>query len=117
MLGEHLRQQALKILCLPPQTRIDEDEALHDLGLDSLMAVELRNALVATLDRPLSPTLVLDYPTLRTLTDFMLGEMFPELVPSGAEGKLPDDIYAISDEEAETLLLEELEGREHGAKR
>ncbi len=117
MLGQHLRQQALKILSLPSQTRVDEDEALHDLGLDSLMAVELRNSLVATLERPLSPTLVLDYPTLRTLTDFLLGEMFPEPVPSGAEGKLPDDIYAISDEEAETLLLEELEGREHGAKR
>jgi acyl carrier protein len=117
MLAEHLRRQALKILSLPEQTRIDEDEALHDLGLDSLMAVELRNALVATLEKPLSPTLVLDYPTLRTLTDFLLDEMFAEPAGSRAEEKLPDDIEAISDEEAEALLLEELERREHSAKR
>jgi NADPH:quinone reductase-like Zn-dependent oxidoreductase/acyl carrier protein len=117
MLSEHLRQQALKILSLPPQTRIDEDEALHDLGLDSLMAVELRNALVATLERPLSPTLVLDYPTLHTLIDFLLGEMFTGPAWSGAEDDRPGDIHTISDEEAEALLLEELEGRGHGAKR
>jgi NAD(P)-dependent dehydrogenase (short-subunit alcohol dehydrogenase family)/acyl carrier protein len=115
MLGEHLRQQALKILSLSSQTRIDEDEALHDLGLDSLMAVELRNALVATLERPLSPTVVLDYPTLRTLTDFLLGEMFAEPARSSADEKLPDDIYAISDQEAEALLLQELGRRERGA--
>jgi len=117
MLGEHLRQQALKILSLPSQTRIDEDEALHDLGLDSLMAVELRNALVATLERPLSPTVVLDYPTLRTLTGFLLGTLFAGPAWSDADDKIPDDMYAISDEEAEALLLQELGRREHGAKR
>jgi acyl carrier protein len=117
MLAEHLRQQALKILSLPAHTRIDEDEALHDLGLDSLMAVELRNALAESLKRPLSPTLVLDYPTLRTLTSFLLGEMFAASATSGADEKLPDNIDALSDEEAEALLLEELERREHGARR
>jgi acyl transferase domain-containing protein/NADPH:quinone reductase-like Zn-dependent oxidoreductase/acyl carrier protein len=117
LLAEHLRQQALKILARPSQTSIDEDEALHDLGLDSLMAVELRNALVATLERPLSPTLVLDYPTLRTLTGFLLDEIFARSEEPGPDENLPEDIYALSDEEAEALLLEELEGRGHGAKR
>jgi acyl carrier protein len=116
-LEEHLRQQALKILSLPPHTRINENEAFHDLGLDSLMAVELRNALAATLERPLSPTLVLDYPTLRTLTDFLLQEMFPAPAPPSVGGILPDSVANISDEEAEALLLEELERGELGAKR
>ncbi len=114
-LAEYLRQQTLQILALPPHTPIDEDEALHDLGLDSLMAVELRNALVAALERQLPPTLVLDYPTLRTLTDFLLADMFA--AQSGAAEKLPVDMHAISEAEAEALLLEELGGREHGAKR
>jgi acyl transferase domain-containing protein len=117
LLAEQLRQQALQILSLPPHTRIDEDEALHDLGLDSLMAVELRNALMATLDRQLSPTMVLDYPTLRTMTDFLLVEMFEVQEPSPAEARERDDLTALSEDEAEALLLEELGRREHGARR
>jgi hypothetical protein len=99
------------------QTRFDENEALHDLGLDSLMAVELRNTLMSSLDMRLSPTLVLDYPTLRNLTDFLLGEIseFDRVPP--AEASLRDNIGTISEEEAEALLLEELGRREHGAGR
>jgi acyl transferase domain-containing protein/NADPH:quinone reductase-like Zn-dependent oxidoreductase/short-subunit dehydrogenase/acyl carrier protein len=114
LLTDYLRQQTLQILSLPPQTRVDEDEALHDMGLDSLMAVELRNSLVAAFEKQLPPTLVLDYPTLRTLTGFLLAEMF---AGQAAQEKQPTNLHAISDDEAEALLLEELEGREHGAKR
>jgi acyl carrier protein len=124
MLQEHLRGQTVHILSLPVQTRIDEDEALHDLGLDSLMAVELRNSLAASLDTQLPPTMVLDYPTLRTLTDFLLAEMFDgnaslsteKRVPS-TEKRVPSEIEAISEDEAEARLLEELERREYGARR
>jgi NADPH:quinone reductase-like Zn-dependent oxidoreductase/acyl carrier protein len=117
MLMEHLRQQTLRILSLPTQTRIDENEALHDLGLDSLMAVELRNALMSSLERQLSPTLVLDYPTLRTLTDFLLAEVsaVEEAPPEGQS--LSESIGMLSEEEAEALLLEELGRRDLGARR
>jgi NADPH:quinone reductase-like Zn-dependent oxidoreductase/NADP-dependent 3-hydroxy acid dehydrogenase YdfG/acyl carrier protein len=116
MLTEHLRQQTLQIMSLSPQTRIDEDEALHDLGLDSLMAVELRNALMSSLNRQLSPTMVLDYPTLHTMTDFLLAGMF-EARAQLTESALPEDLTMISEAEAEALLLEELGKREHGARR
>jgi polyketide synthase 12/myxalamid-type polyketide synthase MxaB len=117
MLREHLRSQTVHILSLPAQTHIDEDEALHDLGLDSLMAVELRNSLAASLDTQLPPTLVLDYPTLRTLTDFLLAEMFDGYAPLSTAERVPSEIAAISEDEAEALLLEELERREYGARR
>jgi acyl carrier protein len=104
------------ILSLPVQTRIDEDEAFHDLGLDSLMAVELRNSLASSLDMQLSPTLVLDYPTLRTLTGFLLAEMFESRRAASSDERAAFEIEAISEDEAEALLLEELEGREYGAR-
>jgi acyl carrier protein len=115
MLMEHLRQQTVQILSLPPQVKIDHDEALHDLGLDSLMAVELRNALMTSLRRQLSPTMVLDYPTLRTLTDFLLAEISEGRKPSNAADRVSEDISAMSDSEAETLLLAELGERGYGA--
>jgi len=106
-LNEHLRQQVIHILSLSESTRIDEDEVLHDLGLDSLMAVELRNVLAASLGKPWSPTLVLDYPTLRSLKDFLLGEMFGSPQASKQQSQQPEDL---SESEAEKLLLQELGG-------
>ncbi len=115
MLMEHLRQQTVQILSLPLHVKIDQDEALHDLGLDSLMAVELRNALMTSLRRQLSPTMVLDYPSLRTLTDFLLAEISEGRKPSNAADRVSEDISAMSDSEAETLLLAELGERCYGA--
>jgi acyl transferase domain-containing protein/acyl carrier protein len=115
MLGEYLRQQTISILSLSERTRIDEDAALHDLGLDSLMAVELRNSLAASLNRQWSPTLVLDYPTLRTLTDYLLTEMFGDARPTGEV--TDEDTATLSDAEAEAQLLEELGGQGHAALR
>ncbi len=116
MLREHLRSQAMHILSLPVETRIDGDETLHDLGLDSLMAVELRNSLMASLEMQLPPTIVLDYPTLRTLTDFLLAEIFEGKGVLCSQPRVPSEIQAISEDEAEAQLLEELGKREHGAR-
>ncbi|HVT99352.1 MAG TPA: SDR family NAD(P)-dependent oxidoreductase, partial [Acidobacteriaceae bacterium] len=110
-LAEHLRQQVIHILSLPSTTRIDEDEALHDLGLDSLMAVELRNALATSLGQPWSPTMVLDYPTLRSLTGYLLSELFLSAEQSQAAAQ---PIENLSEAEAEELLLQELSGGKHG---
>ena len=104
----YLREKTIEILSLTSGTQIDQDEALYDLGLDSLMAVELRNTLAASLERQLSPTLVLDYPTLRTLTDYLLNEVIGAAEIAKADPGLSKDIRSISDEEAEALLLQEL---------
>ncbi len=116
----YLRERAIEILALAPDTQIDQDEALHDLGLDSLMAVELRNALAASLERQLSPTLVLDYPTLRTLTGYLLNllnEVAANSQIAKPDAAVAEDIRAISDEEAEALLLQELGKQEYGIRR
>ena len=44
-----------------------------DLGLDSLMAVQLRNRLGASLGRTLPVSLAFNYPTLGELTAFLEG--------------------------------------------
>jgi acyl transferase domain-containing protein/NADPH:quinone reductase-like Zn-dependent oxidoreductase/short-subunit dehydrogenase/acyl carrier protein len=117
LLTEHLRQQTRQILSLTTDNVVDEDAALHDLGLDSLMAVELRNTLQVSLERQLSPTLVLDYPTLRALRENLLTEMFGSEKAPDATSEWMHQIDDLTDSEAEALLLEELQRPVHAAKR
>jgi acyl transferase domain-containing protein/acyl carrier protein len=67
-----LRQAVAHVLGLQDPQRIDTRQGLLEMGLDSLMAVELRNQLARTLQQPLPSTLVFDYPTIDALTDFLL---------------------------------------------
>jgi acyl carrier protein len=49
--------------------RLDADRTFRDLGVDSLTAIELRNALAPLTDAPLPATAVFDHPTPAALTD------------------------------------------------
>nr|WSX78771.1 SDR family NAD(P)-dependent oxidoreductase [Streptomyces sp. NBC_00899] len=48
---------------------LDADRNFRELGVDSLTAIELRNALAPLTDAPLPATAVFDYPTPAALTD------------------------------------------------
>ncbi len=106
LLLEYLRSQARQILGLSPSYFVDEREPLVRMGLDSLMAVELRNQLSAALERPLMATLLFDHPTLSALANFLLGS---EKVAAVEHDSLLEELHSISDAEAEELLKHELE--------
>lgn len=61
-------------------TRVDaaeirEDAGFFDLGMDSLMAVELRRRLEQGVGREIPVTLVMDHPRLSDAADYLLGEV------------------------------------------
>ncbi|SLM33099.1 putative Beta-ketoacyl synthase [Desulfamplus magnetovallimortis] len=60
---------------------------LFDIGIDSLMALEMKNQLQRHLETPLSATLLFDYPTIETLTTYFLDEA---LLSKLSEHKGPD---------------------------
>ena len=110
-----LREEALKVLGLDHAAAIDVSEPLHDLGLDSLMAVELRNAIASALDRALPATLLFKHPTLQALEDFVMSSLETNAPPpDSASAAKPDqssiaEVSDLTDEETRDLIAQELE--------
>jgi acyl carrier protein len=55
---------------MPSAAAIDPQLGFTDLGMDSLMAVELSNRLRTSLDCPVSAAIAFDYPTIEALADY-----------------------------------------------
>jgi acyl transferase domain-containing protein/NAD(P)-dependent dehydrogenase (short-subunit alcohol dehydrogenase family)/acyl carrier protein len=118
-LAEEIERQAGAVLGIASGKRIERHQSLHDVGLDSLMAVELRNTLCQRLNCTLTPTVLFDYPTIETLVNYLadqvldmeMGGREPSGMPEAKKDGLEEDIAhlkEISDAEAEALLEEEL---------
>ncbi|MFY1632305.1 SDR family NAD(P)-dependent oxidoreductase [Solwaraspora sp. WMMB335] len=128
LLQEYVRDTAVTILGLPTSQPVNPQQPLRDLGLDSLMAVELRNALGGLAGRALPSTLVFDHPTVARLTDHLLAELFPEPArpsptpappPPATPGPAPEApadlvarVAALDDADVEALLAAKLSALE-----
>ena len=118
LLTEHLRALAMRVLSLDPSDELDIRQPLQQMGLDSLMAVELRNLLAAELALPqgLPATLVFDHPSVAALAEHLgrdvlrLPAAAPEATPvpqgAGTEtlGSLLDRIEGLSDADVEKMV-------------
>ncbi|MCP4262403.1 MAG: SDR family NAD(P)-dependent oxidoreductase [Planctomycetes bacterium] len=108
-----IRAEIARVLELSSPEQIQPRQRLFDLGIDSLMAVELRNRLKTILGHTLRATLMFDYPTLESLVDYLsqelafLDEMDTE-PENGADSSLAE-LEQLSESEAEALLLKKLE--------
>jgi polyketide synthase 12 len=69
-----LRRSAAEVLGAHP-TAVDPRRPLSDLGLDSLMTVDLQATLNSALGLTLAPTVLLEHPTLVLLATFILREL------------------------------------------
>ncbi len=107
------------------QESIGRQQSLMELGLDSLMAIQLRNRLTTGLElaRQLPATLIFDYPNIGEIARFLL-----ELLAADTPARVTDSLQPVppaeslrrvrerdlgsrSDEEIEAMLLKKLEGR------
>jgi myxalamid-type polyketide synthase MxaE and MxaD len=71
-----VRRVAGRVLKLREE-RIDDAQPLGDLGLDSLMGVELRNGLEAQFRLKLPATLAWNYPTVQAIAAHVLMKLDP----------------------------------------
>ncbi len=140
LLTEMIGEEVARVLNVDADELRDPYAGLMDLGLDSLMAVELRTALTERLRlaRTLPATLVMDHPSMHAIAVFLervlldapaaasaaapatahgggmaaVDPVRATAADAAAEPDLSDEqaIDALSEEEVEALLLRRLEG-------
>jgi acyl carrier protein len=115
-----LRQEISRVLALEPSVTIGLAQPLSELGLDSLMAVELRNAIAAGFDLTLASTTLFDYPRLDALAEHIKSELFstePETVAETSRSTVSDDfgdLLATLETLDESDVSDMLAGRSRG---
>ncbi|RKT54471.1 acyl transferase domain-containing protein [Saccharothrix australiensis] len=70
-----VREQVALVLGYPGPDHVEPHRSFQELGVDSLTAVELRNALAGATGAALPPTLVFDHPTPARLAEHLRGEV------------------------------------------
>src|SRR5690606_17364463 len=101
LIQRFVRRTAADVLGLAGADGIAAHRPLQELGLDSLMAVELRNKLGQAVGRALPATLLFEYSTVEALTEFLSAEVLTELEPRPA-GAGAEPGRDRSDERSET---------------
>ncbi len=119
LLAEHVRQTVARVLRLDPSA-VDRRGRLMDLGVDSLMALELRNLLTRSLglEKPLPATLIFDHPTIEAVAEHLAAHVLDGSTQAAAAVTTPElatpstlspaELEALSDEDVEAMLLEKL---------
>ncbi len=118
LLLEHVKNEVNKVLGLDAAHSPNPKQGFTDIGLDSLMAVELSNRLQKSLNRRLPTTLTFEYPTIEVLTEYLAKEVLGIAVAdvSGKAKQKPgknketaaSTVDTIPDDKLEDELLKEL---------
>ena len=116
----YVRKAVARVLRLDAPEELDRRQRLMDLGVDSLMALELRQRLGAGLGlaRALPATLVFDHPSIEAIARLLAGELEPVATPddptiapvaTAAPRLTVEEVAGLADEDVEAMLLKRLE--------
>jgi acyl carrier protein len=116
LLEAHVLEQIGQVMRLPAN-RINSTTPLQTLGLDSLMALELRNRLEMSLSLTLPATLVWAYPHAAALTAHLAEKLQLIIDDAAGSSSAPDGVARatalervseLTDDEVERLLAEKM---------
>jgi acyl carrier protein len=74
-LKAHLRDQVAKVLGFGASDKLDPQQGFFTIGMDSVMAVQLRVLLEASLGQTLPSTIAFEYPTIEMLTTYLANDV------------------------------------------
>ncbi|MEL4898481.1 SDR family NAD(P)-dependent oxidoreductase [Crocosphaera sp. Alani8] len=85
----HLQIEVAPILGL--KTKPNPQQGFFDLGMDSLMAVEMKNRLETGLGVTLPSTVIFEYPTIKALAEYLVEEIFQSELEGTAKSVLREE--------------------------
>ncbi|WP_394834887.1 SDR family NAD(P)-dependent oxidoreductase [Pendulispora rubella] len=101
LLRGHVRARVAEAMGYEDATTLQSEQGFFQLGMDSIMSVQLRMRLQTDLMQPLPPTMVFEHPTVKALAGFLLGTLGtmpsttptapPPADPAPADGQLSED--------------------------
>jgi acyl carrier protein/NADP-dependent 3-hydroxy acid dehydrogenase YdfG len=118
VIREFVSAEVTAVLSLPSDEPVPLATGLFELGMDSLMSVELRRRLERGAGCPLPSTLTFNYPTVTALARFIDGQLKASRGAVEEPARAPDmamplpadeDLDSLSDTELEARLLARLE--------
>jgi myxalamid-type polyketide synthase MxaE and MxaD len=87
-LGALVKAEIVRCLGLPEDHRLPDDRGFFDMGMDSLLAVELQQRLQLVLDHPFSTTATFDYPSAHELTAHLYDQLWPTAIAREAPPRI-----------------------------
>jgi acyl carrier protein len=106
----YLQQEVANVLGFPPSQLPDLQQGFAQMGIDSLMAVDLRNRLQTKLGRSMPSTLAFDYPNIESLAGYVFNEVFgsekptKKHAPQKSDDELTKNITQLSERDLEALI-------------
>jgi phthiocerol/phenolphthiocerol synthesis type-I polyketide synthase D len=110
----HIQQHAEEVMGLDSSEAVDWRRGLFDIGMDSLMALELKNRLQASVGLAIPSTLAFTYPDIHSIAGYLVQRMFPEATlpaaPRAEDAEIAKRVLAAATEiqdldDAEMALL------------
>ncbi|MBL4794866.1 MAG: acyl carrier protein, partial [Pseudomonadales bacterium] len=113
-LKDFISEKIIHVMGLDDSVILSPVQPLLNIGLDSLVAVELKNIIGAAIGKTLPATLMFDYPTITELARFINGELdfvstigSPIDIDSGININSPTNIAHIEVDSDSTKILVE----------
>lgn len=118
ILTNYLEAAVKKIMKWAPEKSLDYKRGFFQMGMDSIMTLELVRTLEADLGTKLATTTVFNYPTIGALSKYLASEtsnLTASIAPKENPSKIETDILLLdqlndlSEQDAASLLLNKLE--------
>ncbi len=110
-----IQKQVVMVMGYSAAEAPEPDQGLFELGLDSLLALELKNHIQTSIRKDFPATAIFDYPTISSLSVYLLTQVLSLPVSSSAKSaqqaskaELLDEIDQLSEAEVEARLAREL---------